>query len=426
MGYSIGDRVDINYKKMGVWLAGSVVAVHGSDDVYQVRLDKPPRMQDMKNWDSTVDLVLTLLDFKAEPEDIKIACSREMSVENMFALLNLFIEFFVLNSLILNQSLLRKDVVVEDSPGEAMAVVVSIPVLDISFDGDVEVYPIAFGVSIGICIALTIITYTSRKKVQTGTLGQDKYGRKAKLLTFEGLRTKIMAVLGQSLFITVMKTLMAAFNCDYTKVPYVLYDQANLRCFNGEHFGYMILAIIAVFPYFLVSAFIVPNLQFVDKSLDIKFDPNFMLLLLQCQFLINWAQVFFRGSYLLILCIFQGLFFLLFSSCWYTKPCLAKRINHWRTMMMFTYCVSCAASILHEVDQRFLPLSWLIILVGWTVSIVFTVLYDLRSYGMLKKKPQKVSPENQDSFFAIGDVGLWDGEPSITPEQMILKLSKTN
>jgi len=67
-------------------------------------------------------------------------------------------------------------------------------------------------------------------------------------------------------------------------------------CWEGEHAGYIAAAACAILAYYPLAAFIYPNLQFADPSVDIKYKPSFMILLQTTRFALSIISALTRDA----------------------------------------------------------------------------------------------------------------------------------
>ena len=63
----------------------------------------------------------------------------------------------------------------------------------------------------------------------------------------------------------------------------------------------VIASIVGITAYYPLASFIYPNLQFADKSLDLKYKPTFIILLAQGKLVLTGIAVFFPGEAYLLL-----------------------------------------------------------------------------------------------------------------------------
>jgi hypothetical protein len=127
-------------------------------------------------------------------------------------------------------------------------------------------------------------------------------------------------------------------------------SDSSVVCLSDQHLKYMGIATLAILLYYPISTFMFPNFQFQDKSLDLKYDPSFLVLNIQAKLLITGTLLFPD----IILSIKKGfisffkpeseddisiiivrqvgvamiLFFLALITI-YLRPCLIKRVNVW-------------------------------------------------------------------------------------------------
>lgn len=75
-----------------------------------------------------------------------------------------------------------------------------------------------------------------------------------------------------------MKSYIDAFICDYNEYPYTLVRQPSVECMSDIHFVYITLSIIGCGIYYPLSTYLQPTFQFMDRSLDLKYKSNFVVL----------------------------------------------------------------------------------------------------------------------------------------------------
>lgn len=95
-----------------------------------------------------------------------------------------------------------------------------------------------------------------------------------------------------------MKSFIDAFSCNYDVNPWTLYEDPTIICNEGTHYLYIFLAVIGVLLYYPLSSFLFPNIQFQNKSLDLKYDPTFIVILTQMKLLISGISYIIFISYI--------------------------------------------------------------------------------------------------------------------------------
>ena len=133
----------------------------------------------------------------------------------------------------------------------------------------------------------------------------------------------------------------------------------DIECLSDKHFFYMGIAAIALLIYYPISTFMFPNFQFQNKVLDLKYDPSYVVVLIQGKLIITgnisipfYASVsivigfisFFKphdvndtNTLMAQLLGVSVVLFLIAFVCSTFKPCLIKRANVWDTC---AYCIA--------------------------------------------------------------------------------------
>ncbi len=83
-----------------------------------------------------------------------------------------------------------------------------------------------------------------------------------------------------------MKSFIDTFSCNYDVKPWTLYEDSTLNCNEETHYIYVFLAGLGILLYYPLSSFLFPNIQFQNKSLDLKYDPTFIVISTQVKLLI--------------------------------------------------------------------------------------------------------------------------------------------
>lgn len=79
-----------------------------------------------------------------------------------------------------------------------------------------------------------------------------------------------------------MTTFINSFVCDWTtNYPWNLYIDNSIQCLSDTHIMYMSVGFLSLGLYYPLSTFMFPNFQFLDKTLDIKYDPSYMVIYVQ-------------------------------------------------------------------------------------------------------------------------------------------------
>ena len=84
-----------------------------------------------------------------------------------------------------------------------------------------------------------------------------------------------------------MKSFLDTFSCNYSVKPWTLYEDPSILCNTDTHYFYIFFAALGIILYYPLSSFLFPNIQFQNKSLDLKYDPTFIVILTQIKLLIS-------------------------------------------------------------------------------------------------------------------------------------------
>ncbi len=62
-------------------------------------------------------------------------------------------------------------------------------------------------------------------------------------------------------------------------------------CFSAEHNIYVICSLICILLYYPLSAYTMPNFQFAEKRLDLKYKPSYLIIYFQVNFILAAGKV---------------------------------------------------------------------------------------------------------------------------------------
>lgn len=101
-----------------------------------------------------------------------------------------------------------------------------------------------------------------------------------------------------SLFNMVSQTFLTTFNCNWTSdtQPYTLKDDPSVECFSSGHNTMVIISLACLIGYYPLSSYAMPNFQFAEKSLDLKYRPSYLILYFQVNFILLACKVLLSGS----------------------------------------------------------------------------------------------------------------------------------
>lgn len=101
-----------------------------------------------------------------------------------------------------------------------------------------------------------------------------------------------------ALFNIVTQTFLVTFDCNWTSQsqPYLLVDDPSIECFSSAHNTMVIISLISLISYYPLSSYAMPNFQFAEKSLDLKYRPSYLILYFQVNFILLASKVLLSGA----------------------------------------------------------------------------------------------------------------------------------
>jgi hypothetical protein len=202
--------------------------------------------------------------------------------------------------------------------------------------------------------------------------------------------TFIYKLLILSLFVTISSTLLSTFKCTWTNPsPYFLYDDSSIECFSSDHNRYMIFSLIALIAYYPLSAYAMPNFQFAEKRLDLKYRPSYLVVYFQVNFVLLAGKVLISLAsnlfYVEVLFISINIFALsiLAISALRMKPCLIEWFNYIEFLSVVIGIIFNSAGLALYITKQ-----WMICLISASSLIIISILltvYFIRKHYFLKK-----------------------------------------
>ncbi len=160
-----------------------------------------------------------------------------------------------------------------------------------------------------------------------------------------------MNVLGSSLYVSIITNLFDALACDYESDPWTTYTASGLTCWEGLHFLYVGCSLLGIVIYYPMSTFMYPNLQFQNKSLDLKFYPSFLIVMSQIMLFVSGLDCFYSTEPSVALSFIAVSMLVMGLVCLKTKPCLVKKTNLWYAVKYLL--IAWVRSAVHpEIDMR--------------------------------------------------------------------------
>ncbi|EAR90174.2 transmembrane protein, putative (macronuclear) [Tetrahymena thermophila SB210] len=157
-------------------------------------------------------------------------------------------------------------------------------------------YQIIFWLCVGLGILYFFIALIAQDYAEEGTLGKDENGENANFRHKQFYLSKGVNLLGATFFMFIMRTLMDAYICDWeTSSPWSLYRTSSIQCLSNTHFWMMASGFIALLGYYPLSTFIQPSIQFLDNTLDVKYDKSYIAVYIQAKLIVLGATAFFNS-----------------------------------------------------------------------------------------------------------------------------------
>ena len=158
----------------------------------------------------------------------------------------------------------------------------------------------------------------------------------ASMFSVEGLYNTFLRITGEWGFFSMVRVLASAFVCNHGSEPPVLEFNENIQCWRWEHGGLLLLGIVSSFSYIPVCVFLLPNFQFQDASLDIKYAPTFMVFvtITKLVFAGSSALITERSDVIPVLLVNCGVGIALYDYVLKHQPCLINFVNTLRVVSL--------------------------------------------------------------------------------------------
>ncbi|CAD8141534.1 unnamed protein product [Paramecium pentaurelia] len=242
------------------------------------------------------------------------------------------------------------------------------PIKTVDYSAIWSEYNFFFFMALLMSIAYIVLGLQASKQIADNSFGYNEDGSIAGIKSLRFWLSKTIQIISGQ-FIFVMKTYIDAFICDYSEYPYILVRQPSVECMSDLHFLYITLAIVGCGIYYPLSTYLQPTFQFMDRSLDLKYKSNFVVLYIQAKLLILGSSSVFsnlqESAYL-----YQMLFsFLVMGALIYfhfrLDPSYIKWFNVVDRCLLLILCYFYFGAFVILVSKN--------ILVGWVITLIFTV-----------------------------------------------------
>jgi hypothetical protein len=214
-----------------------------------------------------------------------------------------------------------------------------------------------------------------------GHLGKTLDGRPLSKLSIAWITLTLTNTVGSILFYPLVINLIQIVGCDsegYLKT----YDQ-NLQCYSPYHLAAVMCMIAAVCLFYPLASFMLPNMQFVNASLDVKFDSTFMVFSAQGKLLLAGIFTFFDEAGVLMGAA-TVVYITLLLICWTGQPCLVKRVNRWKTLSFAVpaWCHACTlVYVIFGQDTRYNIMTVTFMLAGIFIFATLTQISHFKRWG---------------------------------------------
>lgn len=197
-----------------------------------------------------------------------------------------------------------------------------------------ENYQIIMWISTGLVVVYLGMSIKAVRYISEGRFGLTESGLPAGFPTPMFFFTTIYKLLSLSLFSFIMQTIYDTFDCTwFNSPPFLLFRDSSLECLSAKHDVFLVVAIVSMAIYYPISAYVSPNFQFAEKSLDLKYKPSYLVLFFQCKLILVAAQVLLTSTpqnstlELIYIAVILAVLIVLAFTVLQTQPCLIKWFN---------------------------------------------------------------------------------------------------
>lgn len=237
---------------------------------------------------------------------------------------------------------------------------------------------------LGLAVVFASITPSAIYHAKRGTLGLTEDRTKAKFPHPQFFFAKIISLIGKSAYLTIMKAFLNAFSCTYDQdtTNWYVTRNSDLTCFDDSHSMYLGLSVLGVILYYPGATLLYPNIQYQDKSLDLKFDTTYLVLESQGKIIIAGAVAFFAVERYLWLHLIVSIVVLVLLAilCGFMKPCMVRSYNLWKTGGYIGAAWCCSWALINIYSKETMA-CFIILWVGLVVLLVILLTLQIRLYG---------------------------------------------
>ena len=262
-----------------------------------------------RDWSLVSEKVVQTLRTSADHERLRDKEFKEAAVrfvwsaDNGFAVFDLLMEWWTFTSLGLKGAagvawgLERRcafskrgcDIVEEDgAPRGLLKLAANAPLLTVDSLNVMQL----FWASCAFCVATPLYLMPALRQAQEQTLGLGAGGKKLSPFSKAGLYFNGIKIVSAAVA-PVMTTLFSAFVCDTCEPSPRYLSRMAVRCGSVTHVVYVCCGLLAALAYYPLIAYLQPQLQFKSKSLDLKFEPTYLVLVAQVKLALAVVVNFF-------------------------------------------------------------------------------------------------------------------------------------
>jgi hypothetical protein len=180
-----------------------------------------------------------------------------------------------------------------------------------------------------------------------------------------------------SLFNIITQTFLDTFNCNWTSSSstiYLLNDDPTIECFSAAHNKFIILALVGIIIYYPLSSYAMPNFQFAEKSLDLKFRSSYLILYFQVNFVLLAGKVLLStGTAPEIQIIYNSINIFALSilglSVMTLQPCLIAWFNYVELLVVGIGVIVNATGLVLYITKMWM----LCVIIGGVGCLLFTL-----------------------------------------------------
>lgn len=201
----------------------------------------------------------------------------------------------------------------------------------------------------GLTVLFGAISYPALKLAKRGKLGMMDNNQKATFPNWRFMLGKVSLVLAKSLYFTIMKALLDVFSCRSVSGKWVVLRNQDMECFSDSHLPYVFCSIFSIIIYYPTATLLYPNLQYQDKTLDLKYDTTYLVIESQGKLVLSGFAAFFASElYLpLKLAAYIVVCTILTVLCLAMKPCIVKSYNIWKAGGYTASCWCCTWALIN-------------------------------------------------------------------------------